>query len=433
MGLKKKQQLALNEIKKGNNVFISGPGGVGKSFLINKLREEFGNNTIFLAPTGIAAINIEGATIHSTFGFEFGVLGEKQYNKVKEKPYELFENPQTIKRIVIDEISMVRVDVFKAIDRQLKHIRKTKKPFGGIQMIVVGDFFQIPPVLVPKEQVAFEKHGFDSIFCFSDDTWKEANFKTIELDEIVRQDDETLVSHLQNMRSKNGDYHSSIDYFNERVKKPKIDSNNEKPIYLCTTNNTADRINEKEFSKLNSKKFKYYASKFDQIKINPAPYELELKVGTKVLILANTQEYKNGEVGIVTRLTSNTITVEINDIEHDIERYTWHEYDYVILDGQLTKIKTGSFTQYPLKYAWAITIHKSQGKTLDSAVISLGNGCFVSGQLYVALSRVRSIDGLYLKRPIYNNDLITSSEVKEFYEKNEQSSGLRKFFDRFIS
>jgi len=427
MQLNEGQSHAMKSIIAGNNILVDGPGGVGKSVLVREIKNRFADSTIFLAPTGIAALNIEGATIHSVFKFPFSVLTTRDHYKINQKAEELFAKDGPVKRIVIDEISMVRVDLLRAVDQQLRKIRRLNQPFGGLQVIVVGDFFQLPPVLTDRDKKEFQKEGFESAFCFSDSTWSEANFEHIELTKIMRQSDEEMIGNLMNIRNKSDGWKSSVQFFNRIGLKNKEQVMDEDPVFLCSINKTANTINEMNYEELDSEEKIFYGKKRGRFPTEPSPYELKLKYGTKVIITANNDTHKNGQVGYVVGFVGEKIEVLIEDTEEHIlvESYTWEDAEYsVSKDGKIQRDIVGSYTQYPLKHGWAITIHKAQGQSLNHAMIDLGWGCFASGQLYVALSRLRTLDGLALMNPIKEKDVIVSKEIQEFYENGCRGIGL---------
>ena len=425
--LNEDQLYAESRILAGANVFLSGPGGVGKSVLINHIRDNYDEgDTVYLAPTGIAAINIEGATIHRIFRFPLGFLDRFTRDKVSDKTLELFDKKNKVKRIVIDEISMCRADTFVAIDRQLRKIRRINRPFGGIQVIVVGDFFQLPPVLNERssEGQAFLSE-FDSEFCFKTDTWFEAGFETIQLTKVMRQKDSEFIDALNSIRVKASDYAKSLQFLNvkamEKVEE-EVDT-----IFLCSTNKNADTINSHKFEELEGEVRKYKGKKEGAFKADPVPENLELKVGTKVLICVNNgDEYSNGQLGHVESMHDETIFVRLQGYGGGVvavQKHKWEEFDYTVgSNGEAKKFPVGSFIQFPLKFGWAITVHKSQGLSLDSAILYAGNGFFCPGQAYVGLSRLRTLEGLYMLKPLELTDVIVDPRVKKFYEDNRYSN-----------
>lgn len=427
MQLNEKQSYAMKQVITGNNLFIDGPGGVGKSVLVREIMQNFGGSTVFLAPTGIAALNIDGATIHSTFRFPFSVLGKKEHRRINDKTRELFDKEGPVKRIVIDEISMVRADLLVAMDQQLRLIRRLNQPFGGLQVIVVGDFYQLPPVITPKDKHWFEKEGFDSPFCFSTETWSAADFVHVELDQIMRQSDENMINNLMQIRKKGQDWNKSVDFFNKIGTNNKESVLDEDPIFLCATNKSASVINEINYAELEGEEKVSHAQRTGKFSSEPAPMELRLKYGTKVILTANTEFHKNGQVGYVVGFVGDKIEVLLEDTEVQIlvDKFKWEEIDYELgSDGGIARTPTGSYKQYPMKHGWAITIHKSQGQSISHAMIDFGRGCFAHGQAYVALSRLRTLEGLGLMNPMMLQDVIVSREINDFYENDCRGLGL---------
>lgn len=422
--LNQRQKYAESRILAGVNCFISGPGGVGKSVLVNQIRERFESETVFLAPTGIAAINIEGATVHRVFRFPLGFLSKYQCGCVAEKTEAVFCKEGGIKRIVIDEISMCRADLFRAMDIQLRKIRKLNKPFGGIQVIVVGDFFQLPPVLQKNttEYKAFSQ-DFLSEFAFDSESWQEANFETIELNDIMRQSDFDFITALNSIRIKDKDYARHVNFLNQRA--AQNDEISDQTLFLCSTNKDADTINQHNFDEIEGESRTYTGTKWGSFKGCLVPDVIELKVGAKVLICANGDSYVNGQVGFVQSMSDTTIFVELEGYGQEVvavKKATWEERDYENNGDGAHAVVVGGFTQFPLKLGWAVTVHKSQGLSLDSAIIYNGRGFFCPGQAYVALSRLRTLGGLGMIKPLDLTDVIVDKRVVQFYEANRYAN-----------
>lgn len=426
-GFNKKQQKAFQAIMSGFNVCITGPGGTGKSYIIQQIREEINDETIFVAPTGIAAVNISGATIHRTFGLSTGV--HLTTPNVREQIRQVLANPK-LKRLVIDEISMVRADIFEAIDGILRKSRETNEPFGGLQIIVIGDFYQLEPIVTGTEKHPFFSK-YKSVYCFDTKSWKEANFITVDLDESMRQSDQGFVEMLNRIRVGDKDAKSDIDYINNvGMNQNDLDDS---WIMLASTNGIAAEYNESMYKNLGDVFEKEYIAEIDKASIKPVDEYLKLKLGTKVLIKANDRDgmYVNGDRGEVVGLIDSHVVIELIDgrIVH-VAKNVWEEKEYVVTeDGSFKLVVIGTFKQFPIKYGWAITIHSAQGLTLDGAILNTGGrGCFSNGQLYVALSRIRRLDKFCLMQPIRYGELMTSKEVKHFYENQDKYVSKLNYF-----
>lgn len=416
------QQSAYDLIASGKNVFVSGPGGVGKSYLIDHIRSRH-PNTVIVAPTGIAALNVSGKTIHSTFKMGLGVLTKSNASRgaSDEGLIALFGPESNVKILIIDEISMCRQDVFYAIDRTLQKVRKNDLPFGGIQVVMFGDFFQIEPIVSPKDEEMFYRL-YSSKFCFASESWASLNVQTAFLNKVVRQSDEVMIDNLQKIRQGSSDRRSAINYFNEYSSSSDDGIDNDNTI-LCTTNKTAEYYNTECYETIDEKEHifnAYINGNFDPL-MEPAPKELKIKEGTKVIITANDPrgKYVNGSVGYVVQVTPSALYVLLDpeNITVKVPTFTWTQNGYrTNANGDLETFEEGTFEQIPVRHGWAITIHKSQGQTLSRAVIDLGRGCFAAGQAYVALSRLKNIEGMSFIRPLMIQDVITSTEVKEFYK-----------------
>jgi len=417
-----KQLTSYELILSGKNVHLGGLGGVGKSFVLNLLREIISSRSVFLAPTGIAALNIKGATIHSTFGLPMGVCNAYARNNVSKKVKDLFEDDQ-IKTIVIDEISMTRSDVLAAIDQKLRLIKRKNIPFGGVQIVAVGDFGQLSPVVKSGSEGDAFRQEFSSPFCFTTESWSAANLTHIELTDIIRQSDAELIGHLQNIHSKVDGYKESLNYFNDNClldykMKRGVDPDDieDGATFLTTTNKDAQVINDEAYASLDGVERVYKGAVFKGFKERPAPEYLKLKIGTKVMISANDSSYKNGEIGYVSEMGNDYVEVMIDEnTVHRIIPYRWAEYEYKKNpEGVLVMEEKASYIQFPIKHGWAITIHKSQGCTLEKAIINIPRA-FAHGMTYVALSRVKTLEGITLTTKLSPSDVIFDQDVRDFY------------------
>lgn len=438
MILTEKQQRAVDLAASGKNVFITGPGGVGKSVVVNMIRNKKRGSTVVVAPTGIAALNIDDAsTIHKTFLLPFHMM--TTYNMIPKDPVRKLFEDGTVKTLIIDEISMVRADIFVAMDKMLQSCRKNKKPFGGIQVIAVGDFYQLSPVLIGKDKEPFERL-YSSVYSFDTDSWRDLGMETIELTEVMRQDDVKFISLLQSIRTKDKKYMESLYELNEiGLSNEEVDEDN--TIFLCSTNKDADNINTTRLYELDTEEYIFDAEIEGEYSGEPAPKELALKVGCRVLILLNGTNYVNGSRGEVMEITKDIIFVKLDKCGNtvSITKNTWTEKQFSLkqVDGseenihesevnelnnsvetgkQVVSKTIGTYKQFPLKLGYACTVHKSQGCTFDSAIILNGRGFFAHGQLYVALSRIRSLAGLGIMNVIQPREVIVDREIVKFYK-----------------
>lgn len=406
------------------NLLLIGRAGTGKSTLIQYFKETTAKNVVVLAFTGVAAQNIGGQTIHSFFRFGIDIT-PKRVSTVYGQSKRLYQNIDTI---VIDEVSMVRADLLDCIDQFLrKNGPKEGEPFGGVQMIFVGDLFQLPPVVTREDENLFREF-YKSPYFFDSDSFNDSGFKfgLIELYKNYRQSDSEFTSFLDRVRIgeiEDGD----MDYINKRfVENSENNSEIGECLRLVTTNAMAKQINDKQLDSLRGKlrvKEAVVTGNYND-KNPPADRELNLKVGARIMMLVNNKKggWFNGSTGVIQKIPKLGEGIKIKlDSEKDIivSKHTWekiqHYYDKKS-DSIETK-KLGSFTQYPIKLAWAVTVHKGQGSTLDKVVIDFGNGAFAPGQAYVALSRCTSYEGIYLENPVSEYDLIVDKRIGVFLEK----------------
>ncbi len=399
------------------NIFITGKAGTGKSTLLKYFCKATSKKIVILAPTGIAAVNIQGNTIHSFFLFPFGVVRRDDVENLHHKA-EIFENLDTI---VIDEISMVRADIMDAIDHSLRMNTRKNVPFGGIQIIAFGDLFQLPPVVMGREREYFTDQ-YNGVYFFNANCFEEADFEIIQLTKIFRQKDTNFQRLLNRTRERlltNEDF----SLFNTRH--CAYEDKNDPVITLASTNATVDRINSAKLAEVNGEEMSFRAMvRGDfQKKDCPVDPELKLKVGAQVMFVKNDTEtpkrWVNGTIGIVKKLSEHYALVKVGKKEHRVLKAVWEVYDYKYNSStkEIDRFEKGSFAQLPLKLAWAVTIHKSQGKTFEKAIIDLGNGAFTHGQTYVALSRCTKLEGIYLKNPLRPRDIIIDKKVLDFHSK----------------
>ena len=394
------------------NILITGRAGTGKSTLLDYFRSQTDKQIAVLAPTGVAAVNVAGQTIHSFFRFRPDTTAGK-IRAVKEPVYKELDT------IIIDEISMVRADLLDLVDVFLrKNGRKKKAPFGGVQMIFIGDLYQLPPVLTRNDKEVLAKR-YQSEYFFDSDVFRETRFELIELEKVYRQTDDFFVGLLNGIRNRSIT-DEQIGMINARLE---VDETRwpESAVQLTTTNAMAQERNEQQLARLKGKAYTFKASlkgDFDQ-KSAPADLELKLKKGAHVMLLNNDAggRWVNGTMGILEEIEDEELLVRLpgGNIE-PVEPFTWSRFRFVWDDETkaVTSEAIGKFTQYPLKLAWAVTIHKSQGKTFDEIVVDIGRGTFAPGQLYVALSRCRTLDGVYIRRPIKKSHIWLDWRVVKF-------------------
>jgi ATP-dependent exoDNAse (exonuclease V) alpha subunit len=403
-------------------IFITGRAGTGKSTLLRRFCETTKKKTAVLAPTGVAALNIEGQTIHSFFLIRPGItLREARREGRRAQNNELYREVETI---VIDEISMVRADLFDAMDVFLKAVMNNQESFGGKQIIMIGDLYQLPPVVRDDEAEALSK-VYETPYFFSAKVMKEIferqnRLTFVELQKIYRQDDKKFIELLNAVRDCSaGPEH--LRRLNSRCfcREEEVDIG--EAIILTTTNKLAEAINSRRLSTLPGKVKLYEARSDGRFHEKDAPTDevLALKTGARVMFLNNDSldRWVNGSLGTVKKLNEREIIVVLDDGEEvEVETHTWNLFRFVYDKKTrcLERQKIGSFTQLPLRLAWAVTIHKSQGKTFDRVAIDLGYGAFASGQVYVALSRCKSLGGIFLKTPLELRHLIPDKRVTEF-------------------
>ena len=428
------------------NIFLTGKAGTGKTTFLKYLRQHSFKKMVVAAPTGVVAINAGGVTLHSLFQLPFApfvpskdssdginshsLLSQIRYNKEK---LNLFRN---LELLVIDETSMVASHTVDAIDAILRSVRRRSQlPFGGVQVLFIGDLHQLPPV-VKNHEWDFLKNYYPSIFFFDSIVLREHVPVMVELKEIFRQQDNTFIDVLNGIRNNNLSQ-ANFELLNSRLKRNFVPADDEGYITLTTHNNQADTINKKKLDTLKERPKIYEAKIYRDFPehIFPAESELELKVGAQVMFLKNDVEdkkYYNGKIGTVTSLTDNGIKVRCKGEHYDIDvkKYEWKNTNYSLNPDtrEIVENELGSFEQYPLRLAWAITIHKSQGLTFDKLVIDAENA-FANGQVYVALSRCTTLEGLVLTSSVNQSFLGAHQSLKEWQGKNQDDKILPQKFN----
>lgn len=414
---------ALHLIENTNqSFFLTGKAGTGKSSFLKHIVKTCKKEFVVVAPTGVAAINANGVTIHSLFGFPFRPMlpcdaDITLYSQDSPKR-ELLNKIDTL---IIDEVSMVRADVIDAIDFSLrKNTNNPSIPFGGKQVIFIGDIFQLEPVVAGKKEKEIMAELYDSPYFFSAHIFKEIELPMVELSKIYRQKDKEFTHFLEKVRDASITP-EEINDFNKKVEANQNLLNEEFVITLTTRTDAANLLNRFELNELFEESFFYEAqitSSFEESKF-PTDKILELKVGAQVMCIKNDpgKRWYNGTIAKIHSLTDNEIKIELdNNRIETVTPVSWENlsYTYDRVKGKISQTIEGTFTQYPLKLAWAITIHKSQGLTFERLIVDFHTGTFASGQAYVALSRVKSLEGLYLKRPLAIWDILVSQDILEF-------------------
>ncbi len=421
IALSAEQQAVFDRIETTlDHIFVTGRAGTGKSTLLSYLAENSSKQLVVCAPTGVAALNVGGQTIHSLFRLPIGVIADHDIDQTDELRRLL----NTIETLVIDEVSMVNADLLDAIDRSLRQARGRKdEPFGGVQVILFGDPYQLAPVPGEGDERAYFSDHYRSLWFFDARVWDETDLTIYELGQIHRQSDREFTWMLNAVR------HGSVTAeiagrLNEMGARP---APTDGAITLATTNGTVTRINATELARLPGRALTARAEVSGEFggRAYPADEALELKVGARVMFLRNdtpwdgsAPRWVNGTVGTVLKI-ADTVFVEIDGVKQEVKPAIWEKfrYSYSPLTKSLRKDIVAEFTQFPLRLAWAVTIHKSQGKSYDRAIIDLGTRSFAPGQTYVALSRLTDLDGLYMTRPLRPSDIIVDENVVRFMDR----------------
>ena len=398
-----------------DNLFITGRAGTGKSVLLRHFVSNTTKRVIVLAPTGVAAINVGGQTLHSFFAFDHNVLDPKDV-WINAETAQILRNTDAF---IIDEISMVRSDVMECVSRKFQLALKNDLPFGGVQLIAFGDLFQLEPVVVDANVHEYLDQNFGGAHFFFAPAIQLCNLSIYELKHIYRQKEEHFQELLSDVRN-GSPSRSTIDEINTRIGEYPTDGN---VLTIASTNRIVNTINSEHLSALTGKLFSYEAVLSGDLKecIHYTNQTLRLKVGAQVMLLRNNWNnrkliWANGTLAEVVKLKEDEIWVSINKKIHKVEPVTWdtrkHKYDEK--SRNIITETVATFTQFPLSLAWAMTIHKAQGKTFRNVIVNFGRGAFAHGQAYVALSRCESLAGLYLVKPLQSRDIIVNPAVSAF-------------------
>jgi ATP-dependent exoDNAse (exonuclease V) alpha subunit len=406
--------------KSSQSLFLTGKAGTGKSTLLQLFRNTTRKKMVVLAPTGIAALNVQGQTIHSFFGFPPRYIQAKDITKNFAKKWF-----KRIEVLVIDEISMVRADLLDAIDRSLRLNRDSPLPFGGVQMVFIGDLFQLPPVIASAEEKRVFELIYETPYFFSAQVLQGFEYEKMELNKVYRQEQRHFLRLLEAVRHNSADW-EDLEDLNQRYL-PHFEPE-QSFITLSPRNFKVDLINRRELANLESPEVVFTATvhgEFDP-KQYPTEMNLRLKEGAQVMFIKNDPDgnYVNGTIGKVTGFNAEGVqvftdeksgpkTITVVPFKWEIIRYRPGKQDPDEIEAEVI----GTFEQYPLRLAWAVTIHKSQGKTFDKVIIDMDKGAFEFGQTYVALSRCRTLEGIVLRQKLQPSDILTDERVVDYYER----------------
>ncbi len=454
----KDNENALHTIKFVNatnkSIFLTGKAGTGKTTLLRNIVLNTHKKTIIAAPTGIAALNAGGVTLHSLFQLPFGsFLPSNETSFLENQNLQFTPLSQLTKKIklntnkrnlliqtellIIDEVSMLRADMLDAIDTILRSVRRKRHlPFGGVQVLFIGDMLQLPPVIKENEWNILRQY-YKSLYFFDAFVFQQEKPIVIELERIYRQSDRDFVDILNNLRN-NKIIQSDIEILNKYYQKSFEKKAEDSIVYITTHNRKADNINSSELQKLKTKEFSYSASIAREFPENlyPIEYDLTLKVGAQIMFVKNDysgeERYYNGKIGIIDSLGKDEIKVKFPETNNviEVEKYTWEHKRFELnkTTGLIDEVPLGEFKHFPIKLAWAITVHKSQGLTFKKAIIDVSDA-FAPGQIYVALSRLESLDGLVLTEKIQHNIPEQDARLIKFTERKLTSTQLNKEFE----
>ncbi|MGB1446723.1 MAG: ATP-dependent DNA helicase [Arenicellales bacterium] len=400
-------------------VFVTGSAGTGKSTLIDVLRYELDKNLVVVAPTGVAALNVQGQTIHSLFQLPPGP--QPRAKRIAGAAKDVVEKMEVL---VIDEVSMVRADLLDAIDDSLRlNTGRAGAPFGGKTLVLVGDMHQLPPVVAGAEEQRLFEEAYESPYFFSAMSLRELPMVTVTLTRSFRQADAEFIRLLDHIRA-GTDLDDTVEQLNRVVEEEMIPE--ETRLVLTSVNARARQFNEQQLAQLPGEAWTFDAEVngdwLDNESQLPSPAELRLKVDAQVMFTKNGEEWVNGSLGRVVQLEEDFIEIELlgdEDLGQHVfvERESWERYRYQ-WDEKRRRVETesvGSYTQFPFILAWAVTVHKAQGLTLEHVRIDLGRGMFAPGQAYVALSRCRTLDGISFNRPLSAGDIKCDPVIQSFY------------------
>ena len=418
MQLDEVQQTLFNAIENTNaNIFVQGQAGTGKSAFVHYLKDHTRKEFCVACPTAIAALNIGGVTLHSLFRFPFSDFFILEKLELAQKTKQILLKKDLL---IIDEISMVRPDMLDAIDMMAQQARRNTAPFGGMQVLLIGDLCQLPPVITSGVKYVFEReYGHKDAYFFDARAYAVGDFQKVELTRIYRQSDAELLRHLQVIRS-GADVAESVEYFNG-ARISDVDAL-KTAVTITPYRKAADDMNTSRLNAISDLAHSYVCKtegNFDASKETPSPAVLTLKVGAVVIFNRNiSPDCINGTSAVVTKLEDDLISVCLAEsgLNVTVQREKWpkYAYEYNRETGKVEEKEVGAFIQFPLQLGYALTIHKAQGKTLDKVIIDLNRGAFAHGQLYVALSRTRRVEDMHIPKRVDEADVIISQRVVEF-------------------
>ena len=408
------QLAAFDAIERTNsNVLILGPAGTGKSTFVNYLKSASKKRIVCACPTAVSALNVGGQTIHSLFQIQPRDFIMPELLKLKAKPRNILNATDVL---IIDEISMVPPDLLDAIDILARYARRNIEPFGGIQVVAIGDLFQLPPVITRDAMGYYEsEYGHPNAYFFDSNVYKRSDFIKYNFDFVYRQSDLPLLENLVRLRNNETD---ALNFFNSC--KIMDMERRENAVIITPFRAVAERINATRLAQINETPVQYngvLSGTFSE-RDTPAPLELTLKVGALVVFVKNGDKWHNGSMGIVRAMSARDITVQLLSDNREIVSVKpdkWQKIEYSRDENdRLVENEVGSFKQFPLNLGYAMTIHKAQGKTLDAVVIDISRGCFAHGQTYVALSRTRRASDMHITAPLRTRDVIFDKRVLDF-------------------
>ena len=415
------QKKAFDVIENTNsNVLILGQAGTGKSTFVNYLKSASKKRIICACPTAVSALNVGGQTIHSLFQIQPRDFIMPELLKLKAKPRNILNAADVL---IIDEISMVAPDLLDAVDILARTARRNNEPFGGLQVVAIGDLFQLPPVIT-REAMDYYRMAYehDNAYFFDSNAYKRADFLRYDFDLVYRQSDKTLLENLRKLR--NNDL-SALDFFNgcKFVDKSRL----ENAVIITPFRAVAERINSSRLAQIQAPEVSYtgeLTGSFQERDV-PAPMNLTLKIGALVVFVKNGDKWYNGSMGIIRNLSAREIVVELFNKSRDIvsvKPETWQKIEYIRDENdRLQEQEVGSFKQFPLNLGYAMTIHKAQGKTLDNVIVDISRGAFTHGQTYVALSRTRNAYDMHVVAPLKPKDIIFDDRVINFVDVNRSA------------